>query len=98
MEIPEQIQSSAGAHPTDRAAPATADAGVAANDNHPIVFPDLAKTHRILKSLTKKNCIYTFYKSWTRFVCKVLYSYAVHSFTHQHDNGSSYSSPYSSTK
>ncbi|CAB4461468.1 unnamed protein product [Rhizophagus irregularis] len=59
---------------------------------------DLAKTHWILKSLTKKNCIYTFYKSWTRFVCKVLYSYAVHSFTHQHDNGSSYSSPYSSTK
>ncbi|CAB5366280.1 unnamed protein product [Rhizophagus irregularis] len=58
----------------------------------------LAKTHWILKSLTKKNCIYTFYKSWTRFVCKVLYSYAVHSFTHQHDNGSSYSSPYSSTK
>ncbi|CAB4426629.1 unnamed protein product [Rhizophagus irregularis] len=57
-----------------------------------------AKTHWILKSLTKKNCIYTFYKSWTRFVCKVLYSYAVHSFTHQHDNGSSYSSPYSSTK
>ncbi|CAB4474369.1 unnamed protein product [Rhizophagus irregularis] len=98
MEIPEQIQSSAGARPTDRAAPATADAGVAANDNHPIVFPDLAKTHWILKSLTKKNCIYTFYKSWTRFVCKVLYSYAVHSFTHQHDNGSSYSSPYSSTK
>ncbi|PKC52948.1 hypothetical protein RhiirA1_480323 [Rhizophagus irregularis] len=40
MEIPEQIQSSAGARPTDRAAPATADAGVAANNNHPIVFPE----------------------------------------------------------
>ncbi|CAB5128276.1 unnamed protein product [Rhizophagus irregularis] len=31
----------AGARPTDRAAPATADAGVAANNNHPIVFPVL---------------------------------------------------------
>ncbi|CAB4441267.1 unnamed protein product [Rhizophagus irregularis] len=29
----------AGARPTDRAAPATADAGIAANDNNPIVFP-----------------------------------------------------------
>ncbi|CAB4432120.1 unnamed protein product [Rhizophagus irregularis] len=29
----------AGARPTDRAAPATADAGIAANDNQPIVFP-----------------------------------------------------------
>ncbi|CAB5363196.1 unnamed protein product [Rhizophagus irregularis] len=29
----------AGARPTDRAAPATADAGVAAANNHPIVFP-----------------------------------------------------------
>ncbi|CAB4438356.1 unnamed protein product [Rhizophagus irregularis] len=29
----------AGARPTDRATPATADAGIAANDNHPIVFP-----------------------------------------------------------
>ncbi|RGB22250.1 hypothetical protein C1646_776402 [Rhizophagus diaphanus] len=28
----------AGARPTDRAAPVTADAGIAANDNHPIVF------------------------------------------------------------
>ncbi|CAB5213919.1 unnamed protein product [Rhizophagus irregularis] len=31
----------AGARPTDRAAPATADAGVAVNNNHPIVFPVL---------------------------------------------------------
>ncbi|GET51544.1 hypothetical protein GLOIN_2v1790588 [Rhizophagus irregularis DAOM 181602=DAOM 197198] len=31
----------AGARPTDRAAPATADAGVAANDNRPIVFPGI---------------------------------------------------------
>ncbi|CAB4399721.1 unnamed protein product [Rhizophagus irregularis] len=30
----------AGARPTDRAAPATADAGVAVNNNHPIVFPE----------------------------------------------------------
>ncbi|CAB4396031.1 unnamed protein product [Rhizophagus irregularis] len=30
----------AGARPTNRAAPATADAGIAANDNHPIVFPE----------------------------------------------------------
>ncbi|CAB4378719.1 unnamed protein product [Rhizophagus irregularis] len=29
----------AGARPTNRATPATADAGVAANNNHPIVFP-----------------------------------------------------------
>ncbi|CAB5215746.1 unnamed protein product [Rhizophagus irregularis] len=29
----------AGARPTDRVAPATADAGVAAANNHPIVFP-----------------------------------------------------------
>ncbi|GBC22318.2 hypothetical protein GLOIN_2v1790588 [Rhizophagus irregularis DAOM 181602=DAOM 197198] len=31
----------AGARPTDRAAPATADAGVAVNNNHPIVFPGI---------------------------------------------------------
>jgi hypothetical protein len=31
----------AGARPTDRAAPATADAGIAANDNQPIVFPGI---------------------------------------------------------
>ncbi|CAB4429324.1 unnamed protein product [Rhizophagus irregularis] len=31
----------AGARPTDRAAPATADAGVAVNDNNPIVFPGI---------------------------------------------------------
>ena len=31
----------AGARPTDRAAPATADAGCAANDNNPIVFPSI---------------------------------------------------------
>ncbi|CAB4412231.1 unnamed protein product [Rhizophagus irregularis] len=31
----------AGARPTDRAAPATADAGVAANDLNPIVFPGI---------------------------------------------------------
>ncbi|CAB4399819.1 unnamed protein product [Rhizophagus irregularis] len=31
----------AGARPTDRAALATADAGVAANNNHPIVFPGI---------------------------------------------------------
>ncbi|CAB5185213.1 unnamed protein product [Rhizophagus irregularis] len=31
----------AGARLTDRAAPPTADAGVAANNNHPIVFPVL---------------------------------------------------------
>ncbi|PKK69289.1 hypothetical protein RhiirC2_850828 [Rhizophagus irregularis] len=31
----------AGACPTDRAASATADAGVAANNNHPIVFPGI---------------------------------------------------------
>ncbi|GET53381.1 hypothetical protein GLOIN_2v1790588 [Rhizophagus irregularis DAOM 181602=DAOM 197198] len=31
----------AGARPTDRAAPATADAGVAAANNHPIVFPGI---------------------------------------------------------
>ncbi|CAB5190013.1 unnamed protein product [Rhizophagus irregularis] len=30
----------AGARPTDRVAPATADAGVAAANNHPIVFPE----------------------------------------------------------
>ncbi|GET55277.1 hypothetical protein GLOIN_2v1790588 [Rhizophagus irregularis DAOM 181602=DAOM 197198] len=31
----------AGARPTDRVAPATADAGVAAANNHPIVFPGI---------------------------------------------------------
>ncbi|CAB4401731.1 unnamed protein product [Rhizophagus irregularis] len=52
----------AGACPTDRAASATADAGVAANNNHPIVFPakrfhnlnpdDLVKH---LKNLEQRN-------------------------------------------
>ncbi|CAB5394561.1 unnamed protein product [Rhizophagus irregularis] len=44
----------AGARLTDRAAPATADAGVAAANNHPIVFPGI-KPNQFFRGLSADN-------------------------------------------